>query len=136
MVRAEFAQKSIIADWGTKRTYIVFDIDFDKNPVSHQFMYNDKMVSVAEYFSEVYDKQVTDGNQPLFLVKVTDQDYYLPPEFCMLDGVPDSIRKSAGMREALAQTRIRPDDKMKKIQEMCDLLFKQKSIKEWGLDIA
>ena len=25
---------------------------------------------------------------------------------------------------------------MKKIQEMCDILFKQKSIKEWGLDIA
>ena len=45
MVRAEFAQKSIIADWGTKRTYIVFDIDFDKNPVSHQFMYNDKYIS-------------------------------------------------------------------------------------------
>ena len=25
---------------------------------------------------------------------------------------------------------------MKKIQEMCDILFKQKSIKDWGLDIA
>ena len=78
---------------------------------------------------------MTNGKQPLFLVKVTDQDYYLPPEFCMLDGVPESIRKSAGMRDALAQTRIRPDDKMKKIQEMCDLLFQQKSIKDWDLHI-
>ena len=99
------------------------DVDFEKNPVSHQFMYNDKMISVAEYFSQVYGCAVTDGNQPLFLVKVTDQDYYLPPEFCMLDGVPDSIRKSAGMRDALAHTRIAPAEKMKKIQEMCDLLF-------------
>jgi hypothetical protein len=102
MIRAEFSQKSVIADWGHQRTYIVADVDFDKNPVEHTFMFNEKMTSVAEYFSQVYDKNVTAGNQPLFLVKVTDQDYYLPPEFCMLDGVPDSIRKSAGMRDALA----------------------------------
>ena len=49
-VRAEFSQKSVIADWGNKRTYIVTDVDFTKNPVSHKFMYNDKMISVAEYF--------------------------------------------------------------------------------------
>ncbi len=56
MCRAEFASKSIIADWGSKRTYIVFDVDFEKNPVTHKFMYNDQMTSVAEYFSQVYDK--------------------------------------------------------------------------------
>ena len=50
VVRAEFSQKSVIADWGNKRTYIVTDVDFTKNPVSHKFMYNDKMISVAEYF--------------------------------------------------------------------------------------
>ena len=135
MCRAEFAQKSIIADWGHKRTYIVFDVDFDKNPVTHKFMYNDQMTSVAEYFSQVYDKKVTDFKQPLFLVKVTDQDYYLPPEFCMLDGVPDSVRKGAGMRDALAQTRITPKEKMDKIQEMCNILFDKKSIKDWDLRI-
>ena len=93
------------------------------------------MTSVAEYFSSVYDKKVSDCKQPLFLVKVTDQDYYLPPEFCMLDGVPDSIRKSAGMRDALAHTRITPQDKMKKIEQMCEMLFKQQSIKNWDLHI-
>ena len=113
----------MIADWGAKRTYIVTDVDFDKNPVSQKFDYNGKKISVAEYFSQVYDKKITDFNQPLFLVKVTDQDYYLPPEFCMLDGVPDSIRKSPGMRDALARTRIDPQEKMKKIQEMCNTLL-------------
>lgn len=102
MVKAEFSSKSVIADWGNKRTYIVTDVDFKKNPVSHKFMYNDKMITVAEYFSSVYGKNISDYNQPLFLVKVTDQDYYLPTEFCMLDGVPESIRKGAGMRDALA----------------------------------
>ena len=123
VIRAEFSGKSVIADWGSKRTYIVTDVDFQKNPVSHKFMYNDKMISVAEYFSSVYEKKVSDFKQPLFLVKVTDQDYYLPTEFCMLDGVPDSIRKSAGMRDALAHTRITPQEKMKKIQEMCNTLW-------------
>jgi hypothetical protein len=41
----------------------------------------------------------------------------------MLDGVPDSIRKSPGMRDALARTRIDPQEKMKKIQEMCNTLL-------------
>ena len=119
-VRAEFSGKSVIADWGNKRTYIVTDVDFTKNPVEHKFMYGDKMVSVAEYFSQVYDKKITDFKQPLFLVKVTDQDYYLPTEFCMLDGVPDAVRKSPGMRDALARTRIDPQEKMKRIQDMCN----------------
>ena len=41
----------MIADWGAKRTYIVTDVDFKKNPVTQKFSYNDKMISVAEYFS-------------------------------------------------------------------------------------
>ena len=50
-VRAEFSGKSVIADWGAKRTYIVTDVDFEKNPVSQKFDYNGKKISVAEYFS-------------------------------------------------------------------------------------
>jgi hypothetical protein len=47
--------------------------------------------------------------QPLFLIKIAEHSHHLPTEFCLLDGVPDSVRKSAGMREALMQTRVRPD---------------------------
>ena len=52
-----------------------------------------------------------------------------------MDRVPDSIRKSAGMRNALAKTRINPQDKINRIKNMCDLLFQQKSIQNWGLEI-
>lgn len=31
-VRAEFQRKSVIANWGSKRTYVVTDVEFDKNP--------------------------------------------------------------------------------------------------------
>ena len=47
----EFVNKSIIADWGNMRTYIVSDVDFEKNPVSYSFDYNNSKIRVAEYFS-------------------------------------------------------------------------------------
>ena len=72
-------------------------------------------MKLAEYFERVYGKRITDPNQPCFLVKMGDQDQYLPSEFCLLDGVPDSIRKGAGMRDALAMTRINPKDKIRQI---------------------
>ncbi len=84
------------------------DVDFEKTPVTHQFVWNDTPITLAGYFQTVYDKVVSDVNQPVFMVKLGDQMQYLPSEFCLLDGVPDSIRKGAGMRDALAMTRITP----------------------------
>jgi len=51
----------------------------------------------------------------MFLVKVADKEFFLPTEFCLLDGVPDSVRKSMGMRDALSQTRIEPAEKIRRI---------------------
>jgi hypothetical protein len=59
----------------------------------------------------------------MFLVKVADKSHYLPTEFCLLDGVPDSVRKGPGMRDALAQTRIDPQEKTRRIQNMVRELF-------------
>lgn len=39
------------------------------------------------------------------------------------------------MRDALAMTRISPADKIKTIQKMVDLLAKQKSMMNWGLQV-
>lgn len=44
----------------------------------------------------------------MFLVKIADKRIHLPTEFCIVDGVPDSIRKGMGMRDALGKTRINP----------------------------
>lgn len=135
LVKLEFNQKTVIADWGNKRTYIVTDIAFDRNPVNTTFTFNEQTIKVAEYFQQVYDKRITDLKQPLFKIQITDQEYFLPPEFCMIDGVPDSVRKGPGMRDALQCTRISPQEKIDKIQKMCDLLFNQKAVKSWGLEI-
>ena len=62
-----------------------------------------------------------------------EQEHYLPSEFCLLDGVPDSIRKGAGMRDALAMTRISPQEKIAQIQQMVNTLAKQNAMTNWGL---
>lgn len=98
----EFSDKSIIADWGNQRQYIVTDVVFDTNPIQQTFENQGMVTSVAEYFLRTYNKRITQVKQPMFLVKVAEKEFFLPTEFCLLDGVPDSVRKGAGMRDALA----------------------------------
>jgi len=68
VVRLEFSNKSVIADWGNKRTYIVSDVDFEKNPETHTFCFNGKDTKISDYFQKVYDKTLKDFNQPLFKI--------------------------------------------------------------------
>ena len=59
----------------------------------------------------------------------------LPTEFCLLDNVPDYVRKSPAMRDALALTRIDPKEKIHRIQEMVRTLQNQKAVKDWNIVI-
>ena len=53
--RAEFTGSSVIANYGTKRTYIVKDIRFDQGPCSTFFELKDgTQISVAKYFYKQY----------------------------------------------------------------------------------
>ena len=70
IVRMEFSGKSIIADWGNKRTYRVDDVCFDVTPLTHEFIWNDEPIKLASYFQVVYNKVVSDPNQPCFMVKM------------------------------------------------------------------
>jgi hypothetical protein len=87
------------------------------------FEHQGDVISVAEYFLRCYNKKITVQKQPMFLVQVAGKSHYLPTEFCLLDGVPDSVRKGPGMRDALAQTRIDPQEKTRRIQAMVKELF-------------
>ena len=94
------------------RVYIVHAVDFKTDPVRHTFDYNGTQVSVAEYMHDVYQKDIRDVNQPLIVVKHGDEFIHLPPEFCRIDGVPEQIRASPGMRDCLAMCRMQPHQKM------------------------
>ena len=135
LVRTEFSRKSVIGNWGPKRTYIVHDVDFEKSVTSHKFMYNGRETTIEEYFKMVYNLTLTDTRQPLFVVKMSNDYMYLPPEFTIIDGVPDSVRKGPGMRDALMKTKLSPKERMDRVQQILETLKAQKSIASWGLKI-
>ena len=135
LVEEEVVGSSIIADWGNKRTYKIAGVDFKFNPVSKKFVYNNVETSVAQYMQEVYGKAITDFKQPLIMVKHADEFIYLPPEFCRIDGVPDSIRASPAMRDCLAICRTEPNQKMREIDNVVSILMRQQIFRDWNLSI-
>lgn len=57
--RMEFSDKSVIADWGNQRQYIVRDIDFEMNPLTLEFEHQGEKTNVADYFLRCYGKKIT-----------------------------------------------------------------------------
>lgn len=61
-VRAEYGQQVIIANWGNRRSYTVNDVDFTHSPTTMTFTFQDKEISVAEYFKKHYGMSVKQPN--------------------------------------------------------------------------
>lgn len=90
---------------------------------------------MAEYMRDVYDRAVTDPSQPLIMAKHGDSLIQLVPEFCRIDGVPETIRASPAMRDCLAVCRVTPDQKMQDIKSVVGLLSQQPVLQDWNLSI-
>ena len=76
-------------------------------------------------------------NQPLFEIKQKRQNIYLPPELCMLVGIPQKVRENkktmTAMRQSLFQ---KPHDRIRSICELNQMISESKEVQQWGLDIA
>lgn len=60
--------------------------------------------------------KIVDYDQPLFVVKIGGKDGHLPPEFCLMDGVPECIRNDPfQMRNILSNCRKNPAKKISDI---------------------
>jgi hypothetical protein len=104
---------------------MVKDVIFDKNPLTKFFPdKNGDKISVGEYFLKTYNLKTLQREQPLFVVNIGGKDCHLPPEFCTIDGVPESIRSDPiMMRNVLSSCRKNPEQKFKEIQKFCGRLF-------------
>ena len=49
---------------------------------------------MLDYFQKNYEKKITDPKQPLFEIKQKKQSIFLPPELCILVGIPPKIREN------------------------------------------
>lgn len=140
LVSQELVDKSIVTCYGKRQTYRVAKIDFDDGPCNSWFMMSDgSKVSVAKYFLKEYKLKITNKRQPMIYVKAGKDRYLMiPSEFCLVDGVPDSIRgNSKAMRSLLNEVRYNPEQKMKQINTMVNKLFEagQAKLAEWGISI-
>ena len=75
----------------------------------------------------------------MIYVKATKDRYLMiPSEFCLIDGVPDSIRSNPkSMRTLLNEVRYNPEQKMQQINQMVNKLFSAgaEKLAEWGISI-
>ena len=50
---------------------------------------------MAKYFYKTYNLKISDKRQPMLIVSFGGRQVSLPSEFCLIDGVPDSIRNNS-----------------------------------------
>jgi hypothetical protein len=100
----------VIANYGIKRTYVINDIKFDVGPCNSFFDLRDgTKISVAKYFYKTYNMKISDKRQPMLIVKTQGHNGSIPSEFCLVDGVPDSIRSNpSNMRNLLNKVKQTP----------------------------
>ncbi len=72
----------------------------------------------------------------MFEVEVNEGTVFIPPELCVLGGIPDEIRTNgAAMRNIMATTRKTPAQKMKSICDFAAQLGSQKTFADWGVEV-
>lgn len=91
---------------------------------------------MAAYFYKTYNKKITDKRQPMIIIKTGGKEVAIPSEFCLTDGVPDSIKSNPmAMRTLLGKVRQDPTQKLTAIKGMMQKLFKMDKWKEWDIKI-
>jgi len=91
---------------------------------------------VAKYFYKTYNMKISDKRQPMLIMTTQGRKVSLPSEFCLVDGVPDSIRNnSRAMRTLLDQVKQNPQQKLNAITGMVNKLFKMTKWAEWDISV-
>jgi hypothetical protein len=85
-----------MACYGHHKNYKVSNVRFDMCPSTCKFDQGEAgtTISMVLYFKQQYDKQIMNPDQPLFEIKQKRQNIYLPPELCMLVGIPQKVREN------------------------------------------
>lgn len=91
---------------------------------------------MLQYFMKAYECKITSVKQPLFEIRQKKQNIYLPPELCILVGIPPKIRENkrimADIRQSLFQ---KPSDRIESITQLNKMIADSKEVKEWDLQI-
>eukprot|EP00826_Nyctotherus_ovalis_P051383 TRINITY_DN6417_c0_g2_i2.p1 TRINITY_DN6417_c0_g2~~TRINITY_DN6417_c0_g2_i2.p1 ORF type:complete len:1027 (-),score=347.90 TRINITY_DN6417_c0_g2_i2:155-3235(-) len=115
VVRKEIANKSVIARYGSRRTYVINDLVVDRNPVNTKL--DSESITLYEYYKKRYFCLIKDKYQPLLLSIRKDKNgndtrVYLIPELCSLTGLPERLRADRATLQKLSiYTKLSPDQR-------------------------
>ena len=127
------------AEWGCFRTYQVSSVAFDKNPLTHKVPQGEFEISMAKYFADKYGEEGTlqDTSQPLLVVQrgKTGDVIYLPPEKCVIAGLPQGMSKIEFMKVS-REMKKRPEEKLRSHKDLLSILEKDELIGRYGLKIT
>lgn len=120
--------------------YRVDQIMWDQR-ASDTFARGDGQISYAQYYEETYGLRVTDVHQPLLLTKAKKRgikkpsngnddesspvpmDLMLIPEFCIMTGLDDGMRKNRQLMKSIAEvTRSGPEKRLDRAVNHLQLL--------------
>ena len=114
-----------------KKNYIIDDILFDRSPKEQDFTYENKTVTLKDYYHKKYGITIKNLNQPLLVVKRKDAqgediNLFFVPELCNLAGLTDELVKDRTFMKKLADfTKLTPQDRIKKTNEFLGLLVEK-----------
>ena len=114
----------------SKRNYMIDGINFDKNPENQTINYNNKTITLKEYYNIRYGIKLENLEQPLLVVHKKDKkdkneknDLYFIPELCYLSGLDDAFIKDRDFMKKLSDyTKLTPEERIEKTNEFLDLL--------------
>lgn len=123
MIRKELENSIIITNYGSQYTYRIDRVLFDECP-NNKFFYGSNEISYIQYFRDKYQVHIKNKSQPLLLARRSFKSgqIKLIPELCRMTGtgsVPDNFNLK---KEISSYTRMKPDRKMREIQELANRL--------------
>ncbi|XP_033126803.1 piwi-like protein 1 [Anneissia japonica] len=132
------------------KTYRVDDINFDLNPSSKFKKFDGSEISYCEYYSSVYERNITDMQQPLLVSRPKKREMragkagpevlHLIPEFCTMTGLSEEVRSNFSVMKDLAQhTRVDPKNRATTLNRfMTDISNNPEArghLEKWGLSL-
>ena len=150
--------RTVLAKYGSFRTYRINSINFDKSPKNTSVQIKDingnvNSVSLANYYHNQYGLKIKDEDQPLIEVERNIKKggnseieiIYLIPELVCLTGLEESAdsKDNNTRRKITSKTKMKPADKIRAINGINELInstvnkkYKNKAGKEITLKSA
>jgi aubergine-like protein len=131
---------SVMANYGNHKVYKLKGVSFDKTPCTTTILMKEKdgslqEITLIQYYKDQYQKSIKNVDQPLLVASTTnskgeESSIYLIPELCLLTGMDEDMKNQDNLKKSMVSgTRLTPKQKMEKIEEIKQLLYKTNSKK-------